>query len=166
MHLDWNQGGRLHWVMILSYRGYLPMGGRPSWEMRYGDANAFWPGAGEVDVVGVDGYYTDGCQAGSQNVSPANLFAPVISFARAHGGLPVFIAEWGINTNAPPGAQPTFIHEMQDFVTANPEVAAALYWSGHAVHGPCNFTLQSTASTSALAAMGLSAGLQGRVPSG
>ena len=48
-HLDWNQGGRLHWVLILTHYGYIN-----------GSAASYWPGAGEVDIIAADGYNTGG----------------------------------------------------------------------------------------------------------
>jgi hypothetical protein len=51
---------------------------------------------------------------------------------------------------------------MQSYVLANHEIAAALYWD-NSVPG-CDFSVTgSPASLAALAAMGHSAGLQGRL---
>jgi hypothetical protein len=158
-HLDWNQGGRLHWVLILVHNTY-----------KHGRARPYWPGPGEVDIVAADGYNSYACRvaqyggrlnsAANAAVTPAFLFSPVIAFARAHGGLPVFISEWGSDL-APAGTQPTFIHEMQAFVAHNREIGAALYWDSD--HN-CSFIVNgSRTSLAALAAMGRSAALQGRV---
>ena len=86
-HLDWNTGGRLHWVLILEHTAYfqdlpqfLANGG--------GGANAYWPGTNEVDVVGADGYNHIGCKkkgrsgsagvtGGSSSLTPEALFDPV-----------------------------------------------------------------------------------------
>jgi hypothetical protein len=161
-HLDWNQGGRLHWVWILLHSSF-----------RSGLASRYWPGPGEVDVVGADGYNSYGCKvaesggrpsnAANAEVTPASLFAPAIAFARAHGGLPVFISEWGSDL-APAGAQPAFIRQMQAFVAHNREIGAVMYWDSDR---NCNFSVNGNpTSIAALAAMGRSAALQGRVTSG
>ena len=157
--LNWNDGGRLHWVLILIHNTY-----------KNGRAHPYWPGSGEVDIVAADGYNSYACRvaqyggrlssAANAAVTPALLFSPLIAFARAHGGLPVFISEWGSDL-APAGAQPTFIHEMQAFVAHNREIGAALYWDSN--HN-CSFIVNGNPmSVAALAAMGRSPALQGRV---
>ena len=158
--LDWNEGGRLHWVWILVHSAFS--GRKARW---------YWPGAGEVDVVGADGYNAYACKVAknggalsskaNQAVTPASVFGPAIAFARTHGGLPVFISEWGSDL-APAGTQPTFIRQMQAFIASNHEIGAAMYWdSGGA---GCDFSINgSPMSIAALAAMGRSAALQGRV---
>jgi hypothetical protein len=168
-NLDWRQGGRLHWVWILTHEAFVPVVSRPQWARRFGSPTAYWPGKSEVDIVAADGYDNYGCQltsAGSpaspaNAVTPASRFSPVLSFAHANGGLPVFIAEWG-STAIPSSRQSGFIREMQAFVTANREIAAALYWNSN---GPtCSFKINPyPASIAALAVMGRSAALQGRL---
>ena len=167
MHLNWNQGGRLHWVWILT-----------SGAFRQGIASEYWPGANEVDIVAVDGYNTGGCRQaeagtnlvgfGNSVVSPAELFGAAISFARAHGGLPVFIPEWGTIRYESPAVQPWYIQQMQNYVTQNPEIAAALYWDNHGHGNGCDYSIDSNpASLSALAEMGRANALQGQiVPAG
>jgi len=54
--LDWNQGGRLHWVLILIHDSYAK-----SWRV-----GSFWPGPSEVDIVAADGYNSFGCGVGGQ----------------------------------------------------------------------------------------------------
>jgi hypothetical protein len=178
-HLDWNTGGRLHWVLILEHTAYfqdlpqfLANGG--------GGANAYWPGTNEVDVVGADGYNHIGCKkkgrsgsagvtGGSSSLTPEALFDPVVSFAHSHGGLPVFIAEWGSqafnDSGSLSGEQPAFIGQMRAYVSANHEIAAAMYWDSRSPENPgCSSIINNQpASVSALAAMGHSAGLQGRL---
>jgi hypothetical protein len=163
-HLNWNTGGRIHWVWILT-----------SWGFRDGQAGEFWPGQGNVDVVAADGYNAGECRTtrqhnwvdpGSTFTPPANIFSSTVSFAKAHGGLPVFVAEWASVPYRSAGPQASFIHQMQSYVTANHEIAAALYWNGHGQHNGCNYSLDNRpASMSALAAMGHAAGLQGRIAS-
>ncbi len=161
-HLDWNDGGRLHWVWILTHFAFLS-----------GRATSFWPGRNEVDVVAADGYNTSTCRhampgssivaQGSQVTTPAELFGSVLGFAHAHGGLPVFISEWASVPYASSSIQPGFIRQMEAYVTANREIAAALYWSGHGQGNGCNYTLGNhPGSLAALAAMGRSPGLQGK----
>ena len=157
--LNWTQGGRLHWVWILTHSSF---GKRM--------ANWYWPGDGTVDVVGVDGYDSYACRVARHGgiarpkvndaVTPASIFAPAIAFARAHGGLPVFISEWGSDP-VPAGAQPKFIRRMQAFVAGNREIGAVMYWDSDT---GCNYSVNSSpVSIAALATMGRSAALQGRV---
>jgi hypothetical protein len=154
MHLDWNDGGRLHWVLILIHNTWS------SWR-----GPSFWPGLGEVDILGSDGYNSAGCRAtkphGGASVkeaTPDSLFNPVLNFAAAHGGLPVFIPEFGSDT-IPPSAQPQFISEMQAYVTAHPNILAAEYWDSGG--GGCTYKITQQASITALATMGKAPALQG-----
>jgi hypothetical protein len=158
-HLDWNQGGRLHWVLILTHYGYIN-----------GSAASYWPGAGEVDIIAADGYNTGGCRhpgRGGQDppVSPASLFSDVIGFAVAHGSMPVFIAEWGSVAYPSPGVRVDFIRQMQAFVDANPLIAAALYWDSEVPH--CNYEINnSSSSLAALTSMGNAPDMQGMLAGG
>jgi hypothetical protein len=162
-HLNWNVGGRFHWVWILTNPGF-----------RNGLASQFWPGRDDVDVVAVDGYNTGDCRrspAGTNWVDgttvvtpPADLFSGAVSFAKAQGGLPVFVAEWGTVPYTRAGLQPSFVRQMQAYVLANPEIAAALYWDGHAGQSGCQYSLGGYPdSLAALAAMGHEASLQGHI---
>jgi hypothetical protein len=163
LHLNWNDGGRLHWVWILDAGAYSQ-----------GVAGSFWPGAGEVDIVAADGYNTQGCRDlrpgnmvahGTEVTSPATLFDPVLGFARANGGLPVFIAEWGSVPYTSPAVRAGYIQSMQAYVSANPQIAAALYWNGHGFGNACNYNIDGDpASVAALAAMANSPALAGHVP--
>jgi hypothetical protein len=151
-NLDWNEGGRLHWVLILIHNTY------GSWRM-----GSFWPGPSEVDIVAADGYNSYGCGSVKRphQLTPADTFGPIVSFAAAHGGMPVFLAEWG-SDDIPSGEQATYINQMQSFVAANPDIVGALYWDSHV--GNCNYKVDGNAgSINALAAMGHSAALQGHV---
>ena len=177
-HLNWNQGGRLHWVLILTHVAFTPESGRPAWAARAGQARSFWPGANEVDIVAADGYNSGACRPGqaaggsfvdngTKMASPASLFGPVLSFARAHGGLPVFIAEWGSVPYSSPSEQPSFINQMRAFVTANREIAAVLYWNSYGQHNGCDYSINGhPAALGALASMGRSPALQGRLVPG
>jgi hypothetical protein len=154
-HLDWNQGGRLHWVLILTHWGYINK-----------SASSYWPGAGDVDIIAADGYNTGGCRhpghGGQDPVSPASLFSDTVSFAVAHGSVPVFIAEWGSVNSPSPGVQVNFIRQMQAFVDANPLIAAALYWDSEVPH--CNYEINnSSSSLAAMASMGHAPDMQGQV---
>ena len=126
---------------------------------------SFWPGLGEVDILGSDGYNSAGCRATKphtgisfKETTPDTLFNPVLKFAAAHGGLPVFIPEFGSDT-IPPSAQPQFISEMQAYVTAHPAIRAAEYWDSGG--GGCTYKITQQSSISALAAMGKAPALQG-----
>jgi hypothetical protein len=152
-NLDWNQGGQLHWVLILIHDSYAK-----SWRI-----GSFWPGPGEVDILAADGYNSYGCGAGgqTQQQTPADTFGPLLAFAAAQGGMPVFLAEWG-SDDIPAGEQATYIGQMQSYVASNNSIAGAMYWDTQA--GTCNYKVDgSPASISALASMGQSAALQGHV---
>jgi hypothetical protein len=154
-HLDWNQGGRLHWVLILTHWGYINS-----------SASSYWPGASNVDIIAADGYNTGGCRHPGRRgqdppVSPASLFSDAVSFAAAHGGMPVFIAEWGSVAYSSPGVRVSFIRQMQAFVDANPAIAATLYWDSEVPH--CNYEINNDSSSlGALASMGHAPDMQGR----
>jgi hypothetical protein len=151
-HLDWNDGGRIHWVFILIHNTYA------SWRI-----TSFWPGASEVDILASDGYNSFGCGSGgqTQQQTPTITFGPVLRFAASHGGLPVFVTEWG-SDNIPAGEQATFIGQMQSYVAQHPLIAAALYWDTHA--GNCDYRVNGdAASIQALSTMGKSAALQGHI---
>jgi hypothetical protein len=157
-HLDWNDGGRLHWVLILMHGMYAA-----------GQADPYWPGAGEVDIAAADGYNSFGCghQWQKQVQTPADLFNPLLSFAQARGGLPVFISEWG-SADVTPGVQPQFIREMQAYVTANRAIVATMYWddAGNNANS-CDYRVDGhPASLAALASMGRSGVMQGSVAGG
>jgi hypothetical protein len=176
-HLLWNQGGRLHFVLILTNMAYAPLAARPRWAVRMGQASSYFPGQNEVDIVAADGYNHGGCKragpgaatggvpAGSPTLTPGDLFDPVVSFARSQGGLPVFIAEWGSQVYAGSSEQAVFITQMGAFVPANHEIAGVLYWNSHSAQNPgCSSSLDNQpASLAALAAMGHSPGLQGHL---
>ena len=162
-HLDWNQGGRLHWVLVLVHNAYSPGSSHltaASW------AGEFWPGPGEVDAVAADGYNSYSCHLRLQNAplsnpSPADLFGPVVSFAATHGGLPVFITEWGVDTTSRAG-QVRFIQQMQAFIAANREIVGAMYWDS--LGNRCSYIVDGNpAAVAALTTMGHSTALQGRV---
>jgi len=94
--------------------------------------------------------------------TPPGIYGPAIAFAYGHGRLPVFVSEWGSTPYASPQAQPDFIGQMQAYVTASHEIAAALYWDSS---GPnCSYVVNGDpASVSALARMAHSPDLQGRI---
>jgi hypothetical protein len=156
-HLNWQQGGRLHWVLILSHWTY----DKSVSAFAGGPASLYWPGSNEVDVVAADGYDSFGCnmKQWTQPTTPASVFGGLVSWAHAHGNLPVFLAEWA-DSNAITSAQVTYVRQMQAFVTANHEIAAALYWNSPGIG--CSYTLTSPALV-ALAAMGRSAALSAYV---
>lgn len=171
-HLNWNDGGHLHWVLILMHTAYFSQ--LPKWQTG-AKASAYWPGTSEVDIVAADGYNHIGCKqsgrgsagpaGGGTSLTPGELFNPVISFAHSHGGLPVFITEWGTQAGRYASMQPAFIGQMRAYVTANHEIAAAMYFDSRNPQFPaCSSIINNLpASVSAMAAMGHSAGLQGRV---
>jgi hypothetical protein len=160
-HLLWSQGGRIHFVLILTHFFY-----------NNGKAIEYWPGTNEVDIVSADGYNTGGCRIARKQhrpftfgvtppESPASLFTGVVHFAAAHGGLPVFIAEWGSVAYANNSVRVNWIQQMQSFVAANPSIHATLYWDSRVLQ--CNYIINnSSTSLSALASMGQSPMMQGK----
>jgi hypothetical protein len=149
-HLNWNNGGRLHWALILCHSSY-----GKSWGLR------FWPGTAEVDVVAVDGYNSYPCRGNNQTrmQTPAGLFDRALNFASSHGRLPVFIAEWGSSTA---GSQARFIQRMHSYVASHGQIRAAMYWDYG--FSRCSYRVDGHATAlSALRAMGHSAAMQGRV---
>jgi hypothetical protein len=162
MHLTWARGGRLHFAWLITWLGF-----------RDGAASQYWPGGNETDVIATDGYNTADCRSagggdlvatGTQMKTPADLFGAALSFAHAHGGLPVFIAEWASVPYASAALQPDFIHLMQTYVTGNPEIAAALYWDSHGQGNGCDYEINNRPpALTALTAMGHAPRLQGRV---
>jgi hypothetical protein len=161
-HLDWNDGGRIHWVFIMTHYSYKPPAARADWAQGKPAPTAFWPGAAEVDIVAADGYNSDGCKMQGSSITPQALFSPVISFAHAYGGLPVFIAEWGSTPRNPGGGQAKFIRQMASFVSANREVAAVMYWDNMGAR--CTFSINNyPLAISAMASLGRSPVLQGHL---
>jgi hypothetical protein len=163
-HLNWDDGGRIHWVWIQSHQTFVPMDQRSARGPDIGAPPAYWPGPNEADIVGADGYNHTGCQRHADPATPSSLFGPVLSFAQQNGGLPVFITEWG-STAVPSSQQQTgFIGQMQAFVAANPAIAAALYWDSQGTGPACDFSVNAhPPSVSALATMAHSPALQGRL---
>ena len=160
-HLNWNDGGRLHWVFILTHFAYIN-----------GRVSQFWPGTHEVDIVGADGYNTGGCRVARAThapfttgktppQTPASLFSSVVRFAAGHGSLPVFIAEWGSVAYSHANIRVNWIGQMQAFAQANPEIIATLYWDDQVK--PCNYIINnSPGSLSALSSMAHAPNMQGR----
>jgi hypothetical protein len=170
--LNWRQGGRLHWVLILMQEAYVPRARQPGWARNEGQAASYWPGRWQADIVAADGYNSGGCRSvhvpsyrapGRAVTSPEALFGPVVAFARAHNDAPVFVSEWGTVPYKVTSVAPGYVGSMQRFVAANRDVAAELYWDARGSDS-CNYTLRNYPATlSALAAMGHSPRLQGHL---
>lgn len=161
-HLNWNTGGRLRWALILEHYAYFSASQRPRWSLRLGMASSFWPGTGNADIVAADGYNRGGCRTSQStyrptqpSVTPGSLFDPVLTWAQAHGGLPVFLAEWASAYYPGDTAfQSNYIGLMRSYVLANRQIAAVMYWDSHG-NLACQFSVNGhAASVTALAAMG------------
>jgi hypothetical protein len=160
-HLNVGSGGRIRWALILEHLAYFPPSLRPKWSLRLGLATQYWPGAANVNVVAADGYNRGGCRSHrgpkptQAAVTPGSLFNPVLTFARTHGGKPVFLAEWASAAySGLPGWQAKYIGLMKAYVLANPRIAAVMYWDDHGYFG-CSFAINGhPQSLTALAAMG------------
>jgi hypothetical protein len=172
-HLLWNDGGRLHFVLILTNLAYDSMTARPAWADSAGQSSSYFPGTNEVDLVAADGYNTGGCRgangfvpaSGAATTVPGSLFGPLVSFAGSHGHLPVFVAEWASTVYSGSNEQADFIAQMQGFVAANHEIAGVMYWSSHNPQNPhCTMSVNNQpTSLATLAVMGHSAPLQGHL---
>jgi hypothetical protein len=165
--LNWNDGGHLRWALILEHIAYFPASQRTPASVRLGFASQFWPGS-DVNLVAADGYNYEGCtasnnkdflQTGNSMMTPAQLFDPVLAFARSHGHLPVIIAEWGSISYTNPAIRPRFIRDMQRFVLNHPAIKAVSYWDSSGGDGrsstvACNTSVnQDPRSLAALATM-------------
>ena len=168
--LNWNTGGRLHWVLILMHMAYFTVSERPRWSLSMGFAANYFAGNSYVDAVAADGYNAGSCglkeppgflQPGSSYVSPASMFNPALAFAQAHGHMPVFIAEWGSVRYRNSAVRPEFIHAMQQYVLANPAIKGVSYWDswglglrGQGSPSACNISVNNDPqSLAALAVM-------------
>jgi hypothetical protein len=162
--LNWSQGGRLHWVLILTHRAYIPMSQRPRWARRMGWVGDYYAGSGAVDAVGADGYDSPGCQPGTytggSNATPSSVFGPIVAWARGNGNLPVFLSEWGASATYP-SKQVGFIQAMQPFIAANKSIVGALYWDSLGQY--CSYKITSSSALSAMTALGHSTAMQGHV---
>jgi len=136
-HLNWNTGGRLHWVLILERMAYFTRSERPRWSLPMGFASSYYAGSGYVDGVGADGYNSGSCgkpkpagwlQPGHRVTAPHHIFNPLLTFAQKHGHMPAFIAEWASIRYENPRVRPRYIHSMQEYVMAHPSIKVASYW--------------------------------------
>jgi hypothetical protein len=128
-----------------------------------GWATDYYAGSSAVDAVGADGYNSPGCKSGTYTggsaATPSSVFGPIVTWARLHGNLPVFLAEWGSSATFP-SKQASFIQQMQPFVAANKAIMGVLYWDGTGQF--CSYKVNSNpSSVAALTALGQSSALQG-----
>jgi hypothetical protein len=170
--LNWNTGGRLHWVLILERMAYFTRAERPRWSLPMGFAGNYFAGSSYVDGVGADGYNSGSCgtakpigylQPGHKTTSPGTIFNPLLAFAKNHGHMPAFIAEWASIRYENPLVRPRYIHSMQEYVLAHPAIKAASYWdsrgpgargNGGPHPGACSFSVNNDPrSLAALATM-------------
>jgi hypothetical protein len=156
--LDWQHGGRLRWVWIMDHDSFNVT--KTPGQYGPGTAPQLWPGAGYVDIVGVDGYNHPGCHShsspGSTVFSPARIFDSALAFAQSHGNLPVYITEFASIAYSDPSVRPDWIDSMTSFITAHPVIMAADYWDGYSnPDSRCTFNINNDpASLAALARMG------------
>jgi hypothetical protein len=155
--LDWQKGGRLHWVWIMDHDSYNPS---PT-PGQYGPGTAplFWPGGAYVDIDAVDGYNHPGCHKhqppGNTVFSPARLFDSALVFAQSHGNKPVYITEFASIPYPDPTIRPAWIDSVTSFIKAHPVIMAADYWDGYHSTATCTFNINSDpASLAAFARMG------------
>ena len=156
--LDWQNGGRLHWVWIMDHDSYNTNVANPG---TYGPGTAplFWPGAAYVDITAVDGYNHPGCHShtppGSTVYSPKRLFGSALAFAQSHGNKPVYITEFASIAYSDPTIRPNWIDSVTAYVTAHPAIMAADYWDGFHSGATCVFNINNDpASLAAFAKTG------------
>jgi hypothetical protein len=156
--LNWQNGGRLHWVWIMDHDSYNTNVKNPG---IYGPGTAplFWPGATYVDITAVDAYNHPGCHShtppGSTVYSPKRLFGSALAFAQSHGGKPVYITEFASIAYPDPSVRPDWIASVTAYVTAHPQIMAADYWDGYHSTATCTFNINNDpASLAALAKTG------------
>ncbi len=122
-----------------------------------GEAEAWWPGDDVVDVVGVDAYNWFDCQAAPGAPSrpwaaPAELLAPALAFARAHGK-PLAVPEIASTEDpADPSAKAAWILELARTL-ADPAVAPDIeYAAWFPAHDPawprCRWAWDSSPASS------------------
>ncbi|MFF4155533.1 hypothetical protein [Streptomyces sp. NPDC001678] len=159
--LDARNGGHLSWVWILTANGFH----------QSGTPERYWPGAENVDVVGVDGYVSGGCskQASGNYVNPSKtapkpgtVFDSALTWSAAHApGKPVFVPEWGSVPFTGSDVRASYVRAMTGYVAAHQQIGAVLYWNDHAHHDSCDYSLGGDpAAQRALAAMGRDAHFQ------
>jgi hypothetical protein len=160
--LNWNTGGRLHWVLVLDRMAYFTVSERPHWSLPMGFAADYFAGNSYVDGVGADGYNSGSCgqpkprgflQPGADMTSPGAMFNPMLAFAHKHGHMAAFISEWASIRYANPSVRPRFIHSMQEYVLDHPAIKAVSYWDswgpgargvGGSPHsGACNMSVNN-----------------------
>lgn len=170
--LNWNTGGRLHWVLILDRMTYFTRAERPRWSFPMGFAANYYAGRSYVDALAADGYNAGSCgkpepsgflQPGDSMVTPRAMFNPLLTFAKKHGHSPVIISEWASVRYRNPAVRPRFIHLMQEYTVDHPAIKAVSYWDSwgpgaRGYGGPhsaaCNFTVnKDPRSLAALAVM-------------
>jgi hypothetical protein len=118
--------------------------------------NYYWPGAADVDWVGVD-VYTGACSGGYSTF--AQMLAPSIAWIQANAaGVPVMIPEWGTTEGLTPDAKANFFAGVPAAL-AQPgydQIQGLVYWN-QASSSSCNFKVDSSPqSFNAFAALGMS----------
>jgi hypothetical protein len=169
--VNWNTGGRLHWVLVLEHMAYFTRAERPQWSLSMGFAANYFAGSAYVDAVAADGYNSGSCgyarprgylEPGTQTVAPGSMFNPVLAFAQQHGNMPVFVAEWASVRYRDSAVRPGFIHSMEQYVLSHPTIKGVSYWDswgggvrghGGAHSGACNMSVNSDPRS--LAALGV-----------
>jgi hypothetical protein len=156
--LDWQNGGRLHWVWIMDHDSYNT-NVKNIGVYGPGTAPLFWPGAAYVDITAVDAYNHPGCHShtppGTTVYSPRRLFGSALAFAQSHGNKPVYITEFASIAYPDPTIRPTWINSVTTYVTAHPQIMAADYWDGFHSGATCTFNINNDpASLSAFAKTG------------
>ena len=155
--LNWQNGGRLHWVWIMDHDSYNPS--PTPGQSGPGTAPLFWPGAAYVDIDAVDAYNHPGCHKheppGGVVFSPKRLFGSALAFAQSHGNKPVYITEFASIAYPDASVRPDWIGSVTSYVTAHPVIMAADYWDGFHKSARCVFNINGDpASLAALAKTG------------
>jgi hypothetical protein len=155
--LNWQNGGRLHWVWIMDHDSYNPSPTPGSWGP--GTAPQYWPGSAYVDIDAVDAYNHPGCHKHQPPMgvvfSPKRLFSSALTFAKSHGNKPMYITEFASIPYPNTSIRPAWIGSVTSYVTAHPVIMAADYWDGIHKGATCTFNINNDpASLAALAKTG------------
>ena|GEM_PF-6221626 len=138
--VDWQQGGPIHWVWVLTEQAFAQ-----------GIARQYWPGSTVVDIVGEDAYNTRGCKharpgsnfvASTPPIAPSQLFGLAVSFAESERK-PLFITEWGSVPGPSSLTRSNFIRAVGAYVQTQHIVFALLYWDDHGKGNGCDYSIDN-----------------------
>lgn len=116
------------------------------------EAELFWPGEEFVDVIGADAFNWFGCRGNPEAWrSPAEVLAPLLTFAADHPELPLMLAELGSDEDPnDPTRKAAWFDELAALVT-QPEYerlqSIVLFHNDHDDRSSCDWWLDSSEAT-------------------